>query len=201
MNWFTVKVRYTKQLENGTFKRVLEVYLLPAETFTDAEARIYEEMGAIIKGEFKVSGIKEFNVHDIFHHEECDIWYKCKITFQNDSTSEKKITQTYLVTAESVTDAHDKLKESLKGMMVDFEITDVNISPIVDIFPKIEDSERPVLPFDVNVFNIFKEVEKLADSKNIVAHYFSVDHTISFKEKEVEFLAHDPELNDESTEY
>ena len=85
--------------------------------------------------------------------------------------------------------------------MVDFEITDVNISPIVDIFPKIEDSERPVLPFDVNVFNIFKEVEKLADSKNIVAHYFSVDHTISFKEKEVEFLAHDPELNDESTEY
>lgn len=53
MNWFTVKVRYTKQLENGTFKRVLEVYLLPAETFTDAEARIYEEMGTISKESLK----------------------------------------------------------------------------------------------------------------------------------------------------
>ena len=27
-NWFTVKVKYTKQLENGTFKRVSEPYLL-----------------------------------------------------------------------------------------------------------------------------------------------------------------------------
>ncbi len=40
-SWFTVKVKYTKQLENGTFKRVSEPYLLAAMTFTDAEARIY----------------------------------------------------------------------------------------------------------------------------------------------------------------
>ena len=43
-NWFTVKVKYTKQLENGTFKRVSEPYLLCAMTFTDAETRIYEEL-------------------------------------------------------------------------------------------------------------------------------------------------------------
>ena len=43
-NWFTVKVKYTKQLDNGTLKRVSEPYLLAAMTFTDAEARIYEEL-------------------------------------------------------------------------------------------------------------------------------------------------------------
>ena len=56
-NWFTVKVKYKKQLENGTFKRVSEPYLLAAMTFTDAEARIYEELGSIIRGEFNVVGI------------------------------------------------------------------------------------------------------------------------------------------------
>jgi hypothetical protein len=44
-SWFTVKVKYTRQLENGTFKRVSEPYLLAAMSFTDAEARIYEELG------------------------------------------------------------------------------------------------------------------------------------------------------------
>ena len=44
-SWFKVKVKYTKQLESGSFKRVSEPYLLSATTFTDAEARIYEELG------------------------------------------------------------------------------------------------------------------------------------------------------------
>ncbi|HRP53378.1 MAG TPA: DUF4494 family protein, partial [Fluviicola sp.] len=45
-NWFTTKVKYTKQLEDGSFKRVSEPYLVAAMTFTDAEARIYEELGS-----------------------------------------------------------------------------------------------------------------------------------------------------------
>ena len=36
-NWFTVKVKYTKQLDDGQFKRVTEPYLLAAMTFTDAD--------------------------------------------------------------------------------------------------------------------------------------------------------------------
>ncbi len=57
MSWFEVKVKYTKQLENGSFKRVTEPYLLAAITFTDAESRIYEELGNIIRGEFHVTSI------------------------------------------------------------------------------------------------------------------------------------------------
>ncbi len=64
-SWFTVKVKYTKQLDNGTFKRVSEPYLLAAMTFTDAEARIYEELGALIRGEFIVTGISRTDIHDI----------------------------------------------------------------------------------------------------------------------------------------
>jgi hypothetical protein len=69
-SWFTVRVKYTKQLENGTLKRVTEPYLLAAMTFTDAEARIYEELGSYIRGEFMVVGIARTDLSDIFQYED-----------------------------------------------------------------------------------------------------------------------------------
>jgi hypothetical protein len=141
-NWFTVKVKYTKQLENGTFKRVSEPYLLAGMTFSDAETRIYEELDSIIRGEFSVASIARTEIHDIFHYEESDVWYKGVISFvseSDDSGKEKKTKQTLLVSAESVKDADAKLKESLTGMMVDYTIDGITVTNIVDIFPFRED--------------------------------------------------------------
>ncbi len=150
-NWFTVKVKYTKQLENGTFKRVSEPYLLCAMTFTDAETRIYEELGQIIRGEFNVVGISRTEIHDIFHYEECDVWYKCKITFESEGGNvdgevekKKKVAQNFLVTANSVKDAFEKLKESLSTLMVDYLIPSIVVSPIVDIFPFREELDKEI---------------------------------------------------------
>jgi hypothetical protein len=150
-NWFTVKVKYTKQLENGTFKRVSEPYLLASMTFTDAETRIYEELGAIIRGEFNVVGISRTEIHDIFHYEECDVWYKCKITFDSESSDgeggtekKKKVAQNFLVSANSVKDAYEKLKESLSTLMVDYLIPSITVSPIVDIFPYREELDKEI---------------------------------------------------------
>jgi hypothetical protein len=142
--WFLVKVKYTKQQENGTFKRVTEPYLISAMTFSDAETRIYEELGDIIRGEFLVLAIATMELHDIFHYEESDVWYTCKILFDGsiDGEGNKKTRQTFLLTADSVVDATSKLKESLSGLMVDFEITGVAVSPIVDVFPYKETSEE-----------------------------------------------------------
>lgn len=154
-NWFLVKVKYTKQLEDGTFKRVSEPYLLSAMTFTDAEARIYEELGNTIRGEFTVLSINRFDLHDIFHYEDADTWYKCKITYEaaSDNVEEggkaKKISHIILVSAHSVKEATERLNESLKGMMMDYTIPSVSISPIVDIFPFCDNkTEDEWLAFD-----------------------------------------------------
>ncbi len=155
-NWFTVKVKYTKQLENGTFKRVSEPYLLSAMTFTDAETRIYEELGQIIRGEFNVVGISRTEVHDIFQYDDCDTWYKCKITFTSEGNmddpeaKQKKVSQNFLVSAVSVKDAFEKLKESLSTLMADFEVPSISVSTIVDIFPYREelDTEISRVPMD-----------------------------------------------------
>ena len=146
-NWFTVKVKYTKQLENGDFKRVTEPYLLAAMTFTDAEARIYEELGAVIRGEFNVTSISRTDFHDIFHYEDSDAWYKCKITYEGateDSDKPKKVTQNFLITAHSVKEAYERMQESLSTLMVDFMIPSITVSPIVDIFPYNEELDREI---------------------------------------------------------
>jgi hypothetical protein len=148
-SWFTVKVKYTKQLDNGTFKRVTEPYLLAAMTFTDAEARIYEELGNLIRGEFVITGIARTDIHDIFHYEDSDVWYKCKISYESESdggedSKSKKVAQFFLVSAHSVKQAYERLKESLGGLMIDFQIPSCVLSPLVDIFPFGDEGEDRV---------------------------------------------------------
>lgn len=146
-NWFTVKVKYTKQLDNGALKRVSEPYLLAAMTFTDAEARIYEELGQIIRGEFNVVGITRTEIHDIFAYDDVDVWYKVKIKYESadaDSEKAKKVTQNFLVSAGSVKEAYERIKESLSTLMVDFEIPSIMVSPIVEIFPYAENMDKEI---------------------------------------------------------
>lgn len=146
-NWFLVKVKYTKQLENGTFKRVCEPYLIAAMTFTDAEARVYEELGSIIRGEFVVTNISRVDYHDIFSYDDADTWFKCKISYESqdaDFNKTKRITQDFLVSANSVKDADQKLKESLSTLMVDFLIPSITVTAIVDIFPYAEELDKEI---------------------------------------------------------
>ena len=145
--WFTVKVKYTKQLEDGGFKRVSEPYLLAAMTFTDAEARIYEELGNVIRGEFVVTGIARTELNDIFAYDDCDTWYKCKVTFVNydaDSEKGKKVSQNFLVSADSVKEAFERMTENMKGLMAEFSIPSIVLSPIVEIFPYAEELDKEV---------------------------------------------------------
>lgn len=196
-NWFTVKVKYTKQLENGAFKRVSEPYLLAAMTFTDAEARIYEELGAIIRGEFSVTNIARTDFHDIFHYEDSDTWYKCKITYEGateDSEKPKKVSQNFLITAHSVKEAYERMQESLSTLMVDFIIPSIIVSPIVDIFPYNEELDRELSrrPIDEVV-----DIPAAGNSKVYSAPGSDIDEDFEDEEEGDEV---DSELEDEYSE-
>lgn len=79
--WFECKIRYEKVMENGMNKKVTEPYLVDALSFTEAEARIIEEITPYISGEFTVSDIKRANYSELFPSEEdaADRWFKCKL--------------------------------------------------------------------------------------------------------------------------
>lgn len=199
-NWFTVKVKYTKQLENGTFKRVSEPYLLASMTFTDAEARIYEELGSIIKGEFNVIGITRTEIHDIFAYDDADVWYKVKITYDSESADDeksKKVAQNFLVSAHSVKDAYDRIKESLSTLMVDFQIPSIVVSPIVEIFPYVENLDREIERKPIAKATAFEEESLTSKGKVFSAPGSDLDD--DFDEEE-ELDINESELEDEFNE-
>nr|DAK34399.1 MAG TPA: protein of unknown function (DUF4494) [Caudoviricetes sp.] len=139
-NWFECKIRYEKTMENGMNKKVTEPYLVDALSFTEAEARIIEEMTPFISGEFTVSDIKRANYSELFPSEEeaADRWFKCKlvfITLDEKSGAEKKTSTQVLVQAADLRDAVKKLDEGMKGTMADYQIASVAETAIMDVYP------------------------------------------------------------------
>lgn len=147
--WFECKIRYEKMMENGMQKKVTEPYLVDALSFTEAEARIIEEITPFISGEFTVSDIKRANYSELFSSDEesADRWFKCKlifITLDEKSGAEKKTSTQVLVQAADLRDAVKKLDEGMKGTMVDYQIGMVSETPLMDVFPySAEPNDKP----------------------------------------------------------
>ena len=138
--WFECKIRYEKVMENGMQKKITEPYLVDALSFTEAEARIIEEMTPFISGEFTVSDIKRANYSELFpsDDESADRWFKCKlifITLDEKSGAEKKTSTQVLVQAADLRDAVKKLDEGMKGTMADYQIASIAETAIVDVYP------------------------------------------------------------------
>ena len=138
--WFECKIRYEKTMENGMVKKVNEPYLVDALSFTEAEARIIEEITPFVTGEFTVSDIKRANYSELFPSEEeaANKWFKCKLIFimlDEKSGAEKKSSTQVLVQAADLRDAVKKLDEGMKGTMADYQIGMVTETPIMDVYP------------------------------------------------------------------
>ena len=145
-NWFECKVRYEKMSESGVAKKVTEPYLFDALSFTEAEARIIEEITPYISGEFTVSDIKRAKYSEIFFCEEdaADRWFKCKVSFitlDEKSGAEKESSTYMLVQAADLRDAIKKLDKGMEGSMADYKIASVAETKIMDVYPYGEDKE------------------------------------------------------------
>jgi hypothetical protein len=136
-NWFETKVRYDKLMENGLTKKVTEPYLVDALSFTEAEARIIEEMTPFISGEFSISAVKRTKITEIFWDDAADKWYLVKVNFitiDEKTAVEKKTTSLILVAASDFRNALDSFMEGMKGTMADFEIASITETPLMDVF-------------------------------------------------------------------
>lgn len=150
--WFECKIRYEKTMENGVVKKVTEPYLVDALSFTEAEARITEEMTPFISGEFTIADIKRANYSEIFFSEEeaADRWFKSKllfITLDEKSGNEKKVASQVLIQAADLRDAVKKLDEGMKGSMADYAIASMAETMLMDVYPyQVEPDAKPEFP-------------------------------------------------------
>lgn len=123
--------------ENGTVKKVNEPYLVDALTFTEAEARIIEEMKPFISGEYSISSEKKTKISEIFFNDGADRFYLVKVNFitlDEIKGVEKKTTTQILVQASDFEDAVVKFNEGMKGTMADYEIGSITETLIMDVF-------------------------------------------------------------------
>ena len=146
-NWFECKVSFEKIMENGAQKKVTEPYLVDALSFTEAEARIIEEIRPFVSGEFTVTDIKRARLSELFFNENGDRFYKIKvyfITLDEKSGAEKKTAAQMLAQACTLKEAIAVLEEGMKGTMADYTIASVTETMLMDVFPfSVNDDKTP----------------------------------------------------------
>ena len=128
-------------------KKVTEPYLVDALSFTEAEARIIEEIRPFISGEFTVADIKRARYSELFFNEQGDRFYKFKvyfITLDEKSGAEKKTAAQMLAQASTLKEAIATLEEGMKGTLADYTIASVTETMLVDVFPfSVDENKMP----------------------------------------------------------
>ena len=137
--FFEVCIRYEKTMENGQNKKVNEPYLVDALSFTEAEARIINEMTPFISGVFKGKWVLEVYFFEIFFSNDvsADTYFKARlayVTLDEHSGAEKKTYTNVLVQAANLRDAVKKLDEGMKGTIADYKIISIAETKIMDVY-------------------------------------------------------------------
>lgn len=136
-NYIETRIRYDKMRENGTIKKTTDAYLVDALSFTEAEARIIEEMKPYISGEYSVAAVKKTKIAEIYRDNSGDKYYRCKvmfITLDEKSGAEKRAASIIMVQASDFRSALDNLNECMKGTIADFEIAEIAETKIMDVY-------------------------------------------------------------------
>ncbi len=143
-NWYQGKIRYQLQDEKGKTKTISELYLLDAVSYTDAEARVYKAVAANVP-DFHITKLGRMKLAEVFFVDGgSETWYKAKvnyISFDEKSQQEKKIPYNMLINADNPLDAYNLLSERL-GTVNDYQITDLNITTILEVITYDEKEEK-----------------------------------------------------------
>jgi len=161
--WYECKVKYRKTHETGEQKLVTEPYLVDALSYTEAEARINEEIAAYTSDEFKITNIKVANFAEIHPFENSDRWFKSKVSliaYDEESGKERKSNMYLLVQGNDVKEAFENTNEAMKNTMGDYTIPSIAESPILDVFPYFSGEEG-----DLNKVEKFTAIKDLVPVK------------------------------------
>lgn len=143
-NWYQGKIRYQKVDEKDRTIKITEIYLVDAVSYTDAEARIYETVASNTP-DFQLFGLSRMKLSEVFFVDGgSETWYKLKvnfISFDEKAQKEKRTPFNMLINAENPLEAYNLLVERL-GTVEDYQITDINITNILEVIPYEKPEEK-----------------------------------------------------------
>ena len=137
--WFECKIRYEKTMEDGLPKKVSEVYVVDALSFSEAEERIMEEMLPYNLVDIEIVDVKIAPYREIFFADDnlADQWFKAKLSFitiDERTDKEKRTSMMYLVNAGNISSAINNIGEGMSGTMIDYVTTSISATKIMDVF-------------------------------------------------------------------
>ena len=138
--WFEVKVAYDKTTESGEQKRVTELYVVEAMSFTEAEAKVEKDIVAkYISSDYEIRAITIPQYKEVWFTDDTkyDKYYKAKlqfITIDEKTEKEKKSNVYYLVQAGSFDAAKKHIESVMGGKMIDYVIASIKETNILDLF-------------------------------------------------------------------
>ena len=137
--WFECKIRYEKIMEDGLPKKINDVYVVDALSFSEAEERIIEEMSSYISGEIEIVDVKIAPYREIFFADDnlADQWFKAKLSFitiDERTDKDKRTSMMYLVNAGNISSAINNIDEVMSGTMIDYVTTSISATKIFDVF-------------------------------------------------------------------
>ena len=137
--WFECKIRYEKTMEDGLPKKVSEVYVVDALSFSEAEERIMEEMLPYNLVDIEIVDVKIAPYREIFFADDnlADQWFKAKLSFitiDERTDKEKRTAMIYLVNAGNISSAINNIGEVMSGTMIDYVTTSISATKIFDVF-------------------------------------------------------------------
>lgn len=139
--WFEAKVRYDKTMDDGRDKKVTEVFVVDALSFTEAETKITEELSAYTSGETFIKAITRAPYSEVLFSDDSkdDKWYRVKlafITLDERTDKEKRTLVTYLFQAANIDKTRSYIKEFMGNSMSDYDVASISETQVLDIFEK-----------------------------------------------------------------
>lgn len=139
MAWYECKVTHTVISEDG-WKTVTEPYLVEALSVTEAATRITAELEG--DGDVTIEGVTRKRLQEVFLEAgELEYpFYLAKValtTLDEKSGTEREQTFCYLIEAETLKDAMQRLEAEFRGGVSDWELLSLSKSPIVDVITRL----------------------------------------------------------------
>ena len=132
---FSVSVKYLKLVEGGDgYKKMNEVFLVNAVSYTDVEVKITEEMQMRSKEEFFITNIKRENYANVLTNDaDGGYFFNAVVSYSSlddDGENQKKIRLNMLVETSNIDNVSEIVSKVLTDT-VDYNITRVGLTKII----------------------------------------------------------------------
>ena len=134
-SWFSCKIQYEKQDQNGRVSKASEQYLIQALSFTEVETRMTRILANDVP-QFIFQNIARAKVNEVFRFPGCEGWFKCKVFFiyvDESNGKDKRVPYIIYVQADNILQAYEHLEQKMVGNVIDYALAEIAVSQILDV--------------------------------------------------------------------